>query len=100
MLCIICLDAARFELARTDLVIEQRGSDQVFQIVVGLLFGLWVILVTEGSTTRDIVTALEYITQDAIDVATRQPMSPLQLRFALADHAMFADWLEKLRLMN
>jgi hypothetical protein len=41
LLGIRCLDAAWFELFRTDLAIEQRGSDQVFQIVVGLLLGLW-----------------------------------------------------------
>ena len=49
-----CLDTAWIELLRTNLATEQRGSDQVFQIVVGLLLCLWLILVTEGSTTRDI----------------------------------------------
>src|SRR4029077_3844426 len=84
------LDAAWFELFRTDLAIEQRGSDQVFQIVVGLLFGLWLIFATEGSAARDIVTALEDIALDAIDVTTRQPMSPLQLQCRL-QHRLAVD---------
>src|SRR6202011_1438100 len=75
---------------RADLAIEQRGSDQVFQIVVGLLFGLWLILATERSAARNIVTALEDITLDAIDVTTRQPMSPLQLQRRL-QHRLAVD---------
>ena len=58
----------RLELGGSDLIVEQRRGDEVFQIVVGLLFGLWMVLRAEAPATRDIESPLEDVTAHVLDV--------------------------------
>src|SRR6476646_1004432 len=38
------LNAQLFQLCGPNLIVEQRGSDKVFEVVVALLFDLWMVL--------------------------------------------------------
>src|SRR5882724_8025524 len=48
------LNASRLQLGGPHLIVEQRHRDQVFEIVVGLLFGLGMILRAIATTSREI----------------------------------------------
>src|SRR5258708_5076741 len=74
----ICsFDARLFELGRADLVVEERGGDQVFQIVIGLLFGGRMILRSETAAASDVKAALKDLADDRNDVGNRQFVAAL-----------------------
>lgn len=47
------LNTALFQLRRAELIVEQRGRDEVFQVVIALLFHLWAVLCAEAPTARE-----------------------------------------------
>src|SRR5580692_11411922 len=76
-------DTRWLELRRSDRIVQKCRSDQIFQIVVRLLFGLRSILGTEGAATGDVEAGLKDITQDAFDVVCRQAVVAFELENGL-----------------
>src|ERR1700730_7647232 len=78
-----CASPARIrdgsKLRRSDRIVQKCRSDQIFQIVVRLLFGPGSVLGTEGAATGDVEAGLKDITQDALDVVCRQAVVAFEL---------------------
>src|ERR1700730_10779814 len=72
-------DTRWLELRRSDRIVQKCRSDQIFQIVVRLLFGPGSVLGTEGAATGDVEAGLKDITQDALDVVCRQAVVAFEL---------------------
>jgi len=77
-------DEAKLRIeSESDLVIEERYSNQVFQIVVRLLLCLRSILCAERATARDVESRLEDVAADGLDVLGCQVIVALQLEHGL-----------------
>ena len=63
------IDACLIELGGTHLVIEQSDSDQILQIVVGLLLGRRMVFGAEAAAPGEIEAALECLAGDRGDVS-------------------------------
>ena len=79
----------------SDLIVQQRRRDEVFQIVVGLLFGVWMVLRTKAPTPRDIEARLEDIAAHVLNACRRESVAALQIqhrfqhRLAVNERAVF-----------
>src|SRR5712671_2390991 len=73
------LDTRLLELSRSDLVVQKRCSNQVFQIVIRLFLCLRSILWAESATARDVKSRLEDVATDGLDVLGYQAIVALQL---------------------
>ena len=65
------LNACRLQLGGPHLIVEQSRRDEIFQIVVGLLFGLGMVLRTIAPTSREVEGALEDVAADVLDICRR-----------------------------
>ena len=72
------LNACRLQLGGADLIVEQGHGDEIFQIVVGLLFGLGIVLRTIAPTSREIEGSLEDVATNALDICCHQAVAALQ----------------------
>jgi hypothetical protein len=94
-LCIRRLNARRFQLGGPDLIVQQRRRDEVFQIVVGLLFGLRIVLRAKAPTARDVEARLEDVAAHVLNARRRQTVATLQIqhrfqhRLAMNERAVF-----------
>ena len=77
------LNACRLQLRWPHLIVEQSRRDEVFEIVVGLLFGLWMILRTIATTSREIERPLEDVAVDALDICRDEAVVALQIKHSL-----------------
>src|SRR5260370_10357095 len=68
-------DTRWLELRRSDRLVQKCRSDQIFQIVVRLLFGPGSVLGTEGAATGDVEAGLKDITSDDLYVVCLQAFS-------------------------
>src|ERR1700733_7829013 len=73
-----CLNACRLQLGGPHLIVEQRRRDEIFQVVVGLLFGLRMILRTITPTSSEIEGSLEDVAAHAFDIRCCQTIAALQ----------------------
>src|ERR1700683_4804530 len=53
------LNSRLFQLRRPELIVEQRGRDQVLQVVIALLFDPWMVFVAEAPAAREFEGPLE-----------------------------------------
>ena len=74
------LNACRLQLVGPDLIVEQGSCDEIFQIVVGLLFGLGMILRTIAPTSREVVGPLEDVASYALDLCRHEAVAALQIQ--------------------
>ena len=63
------VDALGLELLRSNLSVDERGCQQVFQVVVGLLLGSRGVLASETAATGDFVGGLKHLNLDGRDIA-------------------------------
>src|ERR1700743_291101 len=80
---IMTLNTCLFQLRRPELIIEQRGRDEVSQVVVALLLHLWMVLGTEGPTACEFESPLENVALHALNVCGRQAIPTLQIEHSL-----------------
>ena len=85
------LNARRFHSAGPDVIVEQRHRDEVFEIVLGLLFGLWMVLRTKGSTPRDVEAGLEDVAAHMVNTCRRQTVATLQIQHRLQHRLAMND---------
>ena len=74
------LNACRLQLGGADLIVEQGHRDTIFQIVVGLLFGLRVVLRTIATASREIEGPLEDIAAHALHIRCHHNVAALQIK--------------------
>src|SRR5260370_24688012 len=68
------LNACRLQLRWPHLIVEQSRCDEVFEIVLGLLFALGMIRRTIATTSREIERSLEDFAVAALDICRLQPV--------------------------
>src|SRR5882762_1800152 len=77
------LDTRLLKLGGSDLVVQERCSNEVFQIVIRLFLCLRSILWAERATARNVKPRLENVATDGLDVPGGQAMVSLQLEHGL-----------------
>lgn len=91
------LNAHGLQLGGPDVIVEQRRRDEVFEIVISLLFGLGMILRTIATTSREIEGSLEDVASHALDICRHQAVAALQIqhsfqhRLAMNERAVFLE---------
>src|ERR1700738_4197860 len=69
-------DTFGLELLRPDLSVDERGRQQIFQVVVGLLLGNRGVLASETAATGDVVGGLKHLNFDGRDIAMPDAVLP------------------------
>src|SRR6266436_873712 len=77
------LDTRLLKLSWSDLVVQKRRSNQVFQIVIRLFLCMRPILWAECASARDVESRLEDVATDGLDVDGGQAIVALQLEHGL-----------------
>src|ERR1700739_2043190 len=62
-------NAFGLELVRPDFAVDERGRQQVFQVVVGLLLGRRSVFAPEAAATGDVEGGLKHLHLNRCDVA-------------------------------
>jgi len=67
-------------LGGPNLIVEQRGGDKVFDIIVALLFDFWMVLRTEAPTPGEIERRFENIATNVFNLISGKTVTTLQIQ--------------------
>jgi hypothetical protein len=67
-------------LGGPNLIVEQRGSDKVVEVVVALLFDLWMVLRTEAPAPGEIERRFEKIATNVLNLVSGKTIATLQIQ--------------------